>query len=529
MLNNKTFYPTPANLVSKMVGKIKGHPKRALEPSAGKGDIIDGFKSSYKFSQYNMPEFFAIEIDPNLQATLRGKSIKVIDSDFLAYAGPDKWDLIIGNPPFDDGDKHLHKAIDILYRGEIVFLLNAETLRNPHTNIRKTLVRRLEELGASIEYIQNAFIDAERRTGVEVALIHIKVDRKVEDDLFSGCNESSYGSTETISDKHEVATGKSIFDLVADYNAVIQTGQETILNYYRNYRKIGGYIGLNRDASKLDHSTGDLTVLMQTTLNTLLSEVRAVYWRKTLDLKEVSSRLTQKKSSEFEIIMKERCHMDFTESNIRQFVLNLIGGYEQTLVDAVVDLFDRFTIRHTWNEDNRHEKNIHYFNGWKTNKAFKVGKRVIIPVSGSLVGWSGQWEIDYRAKENLRDIDLVMSYFDGNKEYISLADAIQANFKNDDNSGKSTYFKYTVHKKGTIHLTFLDEDILRRFNVVACRGKCWLPGDFGTKQFAQLTHEEQSVVESFEGAKVYDKHIAQPLFAVSAMNNILSIGFQEAV
>lgn len=518
---SKSFYPTPVSLISKMVSKIQGHPKLALDPSAGKGDLIEGCLNSYKFSQYNKPDFSAIEINETLQATLHGKGIKLIDSDFLKYSAPDKFDLLIMNPPFEDGDKHLHKALDIMYRGQIVCLLNAETIKNPYSNIRKTLVERLTDLKATIDYIPDAFLDAERRTGVEVALVYVKIDRKVEEDLFSDCDDTAYHKAESVTDKHEVSTGKTIFELVADYNDVIRVGQETILNYYRNIRKIGNYLTLGQtDSRDLNRykSAEDLTTTMQDTLNTLLSDVRKTYWRKTLDLKEVRSRMTAKKASEFEIVMQARSNMDFTESNIRQFVLNLIGGYEQTLIDAVIDLFDRFTIRHAWDE-NLHTKNIHYFSGWKTNDAFKVGKRVIIPVSGGygnpFTGYSNQWEIDYRASESLRDIDLVMSYFDGMKDHISISDALKESFKQQENNTESTYFKIIAHKKGTIHLTFKDEDILRRFNVVACRGKGWLPHDYNSKPFKQLTSEEQQIVESFEDdIKTYDANITKPLFAI---------------
>lgn len=523
MLTNKNFYPTPPHLITKMICKLQSKSRRILEPSAGKGDLIDGISNSYKFSQYNKPEISAIEIDPVLQATLRGKRIKLIDSDFLAYSGPDKFDAIIMNPPFDDGDKHLHKALDIMYRGEIVCLLNAETLRNPHTNSRKDLIRRLAELGADIEYITGAFTAAERKTSVEIALVYVDIKRQVEDDLFTDCDDHAARAHQTVTDKHEVSTGRTLEELVADYNDIIQTGQETILGYFRNVRKIGAYLSLGQTDSRDRNryaSAEDLTTKMQATLNTLLADVRKTYWRKTLDLKEVRSRLTSKKAAEFEAAMQDRCHMDFTESNIRQFVLNLIGGYEQMLIDAVVDLFDRFTIRHTWSEDNRHEKNIHYFNGWKTNKAFKVGRRVVIPVPGSyggpFRGYSG-WDLDYRATESLCDIDVCMSYFDGMKDAVSLVDGIKAAFATGDNSGESTYFKFICHKKGTIHLTFKNEDILRRFNVVACRGKGWLPGDFGARPYAALTAPEQAVVSSFDGSeKEYNKHVNAPLFAVSA-------------
>ena len=152
---NKNFYPTPENLIIKMCAKIKNrNPKAILEPSAGKGDIVEYLNKSRIFN-YSRPDIKAIEKDPDLFATLMGKDIRVIDSDFLLYNGGDIFDIIIMNPPFAEGDKHLLKAMDILYSGEIVCLLNSETIKNPCTPTRKELCKRLEEVGADIEYIQD--------------------------------------------------------------------------------------------------------------------------------------------------------------------------------------------------------------------------------------------------------------------------------------------------------------------------------------------------------------------------------------
>ena len=526
------FFPTPAKLADRMTSKIKGQPEKILEPSAGKGDLIEAVGRKYSGYGYRSPDISAIEIDPTLQATLRGNEVKLIDSDFLAWSGPDKYDLIIANPPFDDGDKHLLKAIDIMYRGQIIFLLNAETIRNPHTNTRKEMCRRLDELGAEIEYIRGAFTSAERPTGVEVALVNIVIDRNVEDDLFAGCEDHATRAYQSVQDKHEVSSGKSIFDLVAEYNQVIQMGMDTITGYYRNYRKVGKYIGLNREAKQYDFSSGDLTSKMQDTVNKLLKDVRVDFWRRTLDLKEVRSRLTKKKQDEFEHALNSHSHMDFTENNIRQFVLNLIGCYEQTLTDAVLECFDTFTDKHCWH-GGLHEKNIWLFNGWKTNKSFAVGRRVVVPIGyrgsydGPFTDWHGDWKLGPGAYAKLRDIDLVMSYFDvGGSDYYSMADALQAAFARGENTAISTYFKVTAHKKGTAHLTFLNEDILRRFNVVACRGKGWLPGDFGAKPYDLLSIEEKAVVDSFEGKESYDSYVNKPLFAESRPG-LARIGFSD--
>lgn len=354
--DNKNFYPTPKNLIARMIGKINRNVRTVLEPSAGKGDIIEALKAHY---YHAYPDIMACEIDPNLQAVLRDKKINIIDTDFLAYTGPDKFDLIIANPPFDEGAKHLLKAMDIMYRGQIIFLLNAETLRNPFTNERKLLVRRLEEAGASIEYIKSAFVDAERTTEVEVALVNITIDRKVEEDLFAGATDWAADSYETIEDKYDVSNGREVAELVADYNETIRVGTDVILTYFRNYRRIGGFISmLDADQAKYSHySSGDLTEKMQKALNELLRSVRKSFWRKTLSIDAVRSRLTKKKQSEFEHMLATQSHMDFTESNIYQFITNLVDGWEKTFTDALLDVFDMFTIRHCYH-GKLHEKNI---------------------------------------------------------------------------------------------------------------------------------------------------------------------------
>ena len=512
---NKTFYPTPKSLINKMIAKIKEQPQNILEPSAGKGDIVERIRDSYEFRHRGIS---AIEKDHDLRATLRGKGIKVIDSDFLTYAGPDKFDLIIANPPFEEGDKHLLKAIDIMYRGQIIFLLNAETIRNPHTRIRKGLVRKLKELNAEIEYIPGAFKNAERPTGVEVALIDITIERNIEDDLFKGADDKATRSNDTITENHELATGKRIPELVAEYNQIVTLGTETIINYYRNYKKVGKYIGLNDKASEYSYDRDNLTAIMQSQLNDLVIAIRKDFWRSCLDLREVRSRLTGAKQSEFEDALNKHCDMDFTENNIRSFVLNLIGGYEQTLTEATLEIFDLFT-KHGYQSENTYEKNIHYFNGWKTNNAFKVGNKVIIPIYGGysrgpfVDDYSGEWKLQYGATNTLRDIDVVMNYFDGMSSYLSISEALNHSLPQGISTNiHSTYFDITVYKKGTIHLTFNDEDILRRFNVAACRGKGWLPCDYGSKAFNELPTDERMVVNSFEGAISYQSHVNQPLF-----------------
>ena len=209
------FYPTPPELIAKMLETvIRERNKTILEPSAGKGDILDfislykqnesgcGYKwliEQLKESNYDdIPQMLlqetvkdfkngkrarevinaeCIEIDSNLCAILKDKGYRVYNDDFLLYDDDKHYDLIIMNPPFSNGDEHLLKAISIAEKtgSKIICLLNAETIKNPYSNKRKSLANKLEKYGAEIEYMQNAFSDAERETDVEVAIVRADV------------------------------------------------------------------------------------------------------------------------------------------------------------------------------------------------------------------------------------------------------------------------------------------------------------------------------------------------------------------
>ena len=529
--NNKNFYPTPEPLIDRMLAKLKKNntPNTVLEPSAGNGAIIERMKEycveyddddrrhRRRWRSFEHCSFRAIEIDEELQATLRGKGIKLIDTDFLAFSGPDKFDLIIGNPPFDHGDLHLMKAIEIMYCGEIVFLLNAETIRNPCTYNRGELVKKLHELNADIEYIQGAFVDAERSTGVEVALIYINIERKVEEDLFGGCKDKAEDEEPDLQQNFEVSTGRTIAELVAEYNQIINVGTETIIGYYKNYPKIWKYVGLNKEIDKYQSSHKNLTATLQSAVNNLLVTVRKDFWRRTLEIPEVTKRMTNSKRKEFDYQVEHRCDMDFTEANIRQFILNLIDGYEDMMMNAVQEVFKLLT-KHAWS-DGLYDDNIHYFNGWKTNDAFKVNKKLILPCYGSYsfvdqYDKNKRWKLSYHDPlKDLRDVDTVMNYFDAMTDYHSINVAVHDAL--DRQKAKkiySTYFTIDVFKKGTIHLTFNSDNIWRRFNVSACMGKNWLPHDYGKKAYQDMTQEEKEVVNAFEGPASYNKNLNLPMF-----------------
>ena len=42
----------------------------------------------------------------------------------------------------------------------------------------------------------------------------------------------------------------------------------------------------------------------------------------------------------------------------------------------MLKIFDEFSIKYNYSD---FATNIHYYNGWKTNKAYKINKKVILP------------------------------------------------------------------------------------------------------------------------------------------------------
>src|SRR5690625_990306 len=190
--DNKDFYPTPKALFRRLVGNsLRFISGRILEPSAGKGDMIRYILESCGFRSSDDLKIDAIENDPRLVNTLMAEGFNVVWDDFLTYETYKEYDYIVMNPPFSNGVDHVLKALELaenqLSRCEIYAILNKETLNNAYSSKRQELLRRLDEHGAEVRYVSEAFSDAERKTDVEVALIHVEVEK-------AGAGRSIYDS-----------------------------------------------------------------------------------------------------------------------------------------------------------------------------------------------------------------------------------------------------------------------------------------------------------------------------------------------
>lgn len=104
------FYPTPESLLSKVFSGMDWNKiQTVLEPSAGKGDIVDYLQKVVPYRREL--DIDCIEKEEVLRKTLIGKEYRVIHDDFMTFRSQKSYDLIVMNPPFSEGAAHLAKAL----------------------------------------------------------------------------------------------------------------------------------------------------------------------------------------------------------------------------------------------------------------------------------------------------------------------------------------------------------------------------------------------------------------------------------
>lgn len=528
----KDFYPTPQRLIEKMLDKVEFEKIRTvLEPSAGKGNIIDAVISKTKsisrgFYRERKCDIDCIEINPDLQMILKGKNLRVVHNDFLTFQTYKKYSLIVMNPPFSEGDKHLLKAIEMQQQGgQIVCLLNSETIKNPFSNTRKDLVRKLDEYNAEIEYIQDAFKDAENKTGVEIALIYINIpNSNRESIILNNLKKEEQYRTEQ-KEQSNIVEADFIERIIKQYNFEIKAGLNLISEYKNiqplvlksfkdDFYKKDSIIQL-----KVDNRHSNENDILE---NQYIKDVRYKYWETLFSSKEFNSLLTSNLRQDYMNKINELAEYDFSYYNIKQIQLELSKHMSKGVEDTILTLFEEFSYKYYWYETS---KNIHYFNGWKSNSCYKINKKVIIPLD-AFNGLCGEFNCTrYDVPNKLSDIEKVFNYLDGNlTKEISLQNALEEAEKNSITRNISTkYFNINFYKKGTCHLTFKNEELLKKFNIFGCSRKGWLPPSYGKKKYTDMSKEEKQVINEFEGKEEYQKILNNKKYYIFSSSKVLQI------
>lgn len=575
--NMEGFYPTPHDLAQAMVQKVDfTYVTTVLEPSAGKGDLAVEILRQMNRKPYDTWQIDTVEIDPNLRSILSHRftsdgiqdfdpdtfgellkmeddltevykdkvmlaryhelkeyvhqlenpeNVRIVHDDFLTYRPQFGYDAIIMNPPFSQGAAHLLHAIQLVrhYGGQIVCLLNAETLLNLCTEERTDLARELEKYNAAIDYVSSPFGHAERKTDVNVAIVYLNIQKeKRTSTIFRALEKAQQIKIEKDRKYNELLSTDPIEAAIAMYNMEVKASLHMIDEYWA----MSDYLqqkfnGKNEDILWLCVKHGGQT--RDLNINSYMRSVRLKYWKALLNNKQFIGLLTSNLQSKYHDMVTDLANYEFSRYNIERIRIEMMSELVVGAKECIMDLFDKLTAQHCYNI-NVQNGNIHYYNGWMTNKAYKLDKKCIIPTYGLYSQWFNKFEF-YAVYSLLADMEKALNYLDGG---LTQEVKLESTLKEALNSGQTRnihlkYFDISLYKKGTAHIVFNNPELIDRFNIFASQQKGWLPPSYGKKEYDEMTPDEQSVIDSFQGADAYNKVLMQPEKYLFSAEQILAL------
>ena len=144
-------------------------------------------------------------------------------------------------------------------------------------------------------------------------------------------------------------------------------------------------------------------------INRYVTAVRRKYWSALFRNPKFIRGMTSEMQSSYLAEVNELEKYDFNRYNIRTIQVEMSKHMTGSIEKCIVDLFDELSYRHSMGC----EKNIHYFNGWKTNQAWMINRKVIIPVYDVFCNIFHKFRYSYSVGQKLSDIEKVFDYLSG--------------------------------------------------------------------------------------------------------------------
>jgi len=443
---NPDFYPTPPEVIFDMLQGVNITDKIILEPSAGKGDIIDYLNDN------GAREVIFCEVEPDLKLISQTKA-KFLKSDFLDVDSSEisHIDLIVMNPPFSKDTQHILHAFNMAPPGcKIIALCNAQTYLNPYTQSRKELKLNVDTYGI-FQNLGSCFADAERSTGVEIGLIILNK---------AGGEYSTEFEGFFLEDEEEpqgdgIMSYNVVRDLVNRYVESIKIFDRQLEEAQKMNALTAGYfsvnIGLNITNEKAPITRGDFK-----------KEMQKSGWAFIFNKMNMQKHSTKGLREDINKFVEQQTNIPFTMRNIYKMLYLVNATTGQRMDKAIEEVFDKCTLHY-------HE-NRHHVEGWKTNSHYLLNQKFIFPYMIDQSKWS--WN-KYTARpssngyfENIEDLLKALCHITGDNydDFESLYNFLIRDKAEYGQWADWAYFKIKCFKKGTIHFEFKDRDVWAMFN-----------------------------------------------------------------
>jgi predicted rRNA methylase YqxC with S4 and FtsJ domains len=433
---NPEFFPTPLSVLEQM--GIDCYDKVCLEPSAGKGDIIDYLNSN------GAAEVLACEFNKDL-ATITATKGQLIANDFFTVTTEQvsHINLIVMNPPFSNADKHILHAWNISPEGcEIIALCNYQTIENSRGYGRNELKSLISDYGES-QNLGDCFSHAERKTGVEVGLIRLFKPVLSEEFNWDGF----FYSTQEESQSNGIMSYNEVRAIVNTYVAAVKCFDKAY--------EIG---------QELSRLTGEqafnITVGQEKNIHSkeqFAREFQIKQWKRVFNKLNLEKFVTNGVMKDINKFTNSRLNYPFTMKNIYRMIDIILGTREATMNRAICEAIDNFT-RHT------HE-NRFGVEGWKTNEGHLLNRKFIASNIAEDCKWSGfKMHFQSHSMDYLDDLNKAICYLTGT-DFASIPHLRNIDEKPVPNHWYDWgFFDVKVYKKGTGHFKFKDEKVWEILN-----------------------------------------------------------------
>lgn len=437
------FYPTPPEVIEKMLNGFSPEDKVILEPSAGKGNIVDYLKSS------GAKEVIACEIEPNLKKILSSKC-SIISDDFLKLTS-DKIshiNAIIANPPFSNAAEHILHAWDIAPDGcTIISLCNSETVKNTYSKERIRLGVIIAENGNTID-LGRCFDEAERNTGVNVSVIYLHKPGEAKESEFDGFFMDD--------DDPELQA-----NALMPYNFI----RDLVQRYIGAVRIFDQQLDLATQMNQLTSQFYSSKIAFSCTQegkpklrNDYKKELQKSAWHYVFNKMNMQKHATKGLREDINAFVEQQTHIPFTMKNIYRMIEIVIGTTSQRMDRALIEVFEKLT--------KHYDENRYGVEGWKTNSHYLLNEKFIIPYMTE-VGWSGQLSIRWSSNhEIIEDFQKALCYITGTnyEECTTLYNFVSKQHRQFGELYSWGFFEFRAYKKGTIHFKFNNRDLWAKYN-----------------------------------------------------------------
>lgn len=462
---NSEFYPTPESVLE-MMG-IDCINKTVLEPSAGKGDIVDYCK------KWGAKEVLACEIHPELRQIVSTKA-NVIGTDFFKINAEEisHVELIVMNPPFSNADRHILHAWSIAPEGcEIIALCNYETIEKNHYGCRRELVSLVNDYGESM-FLGDVFSSAERKTGVNVGMVRLFKPMISDNGMF----DDFYFTNDDVAEDNAMVSYNEMRAIVNTYTAAVRCFEKVeevgaLLKSYTNVSIIGNDDKVHR--LEFGRVLSFTAVYREEGLTTKAQFAKAFQmkcWQFIFDRVGIEKYVTKGVLSDINQFINNRKNYPFTIKNISKMLDIIMGTRGDIMNRAIVEAVDNFT-RHT-------NENRFGVEGWKTNAGHLLNKKFIVGYIAASNWGKGLQIEDYKNNfEQIKDLTKALCYLTG-KKYEEIPHVRYSSCQRDDEgkmiSDRGNYvgencftpnvwyewafFEFKVFKKGTGHFKFKNID-----------------------------------------------------------------------